>query len=52
MYGKPVHFSRHLPGSSFESLEEKHIYEDYFSIEIAKIISLSDSTSINSDSAS
>ncbi len=29
-------FNRHLPGSSFESLEEKQIYEDYFSIEVIK----------------
>ncbi len=40
-------FSRHLPVSSFESMEEKQIYEDYFSIEIAYIISMSDSASIN-----
>lgn len=35
-------FYRHVPGSSFESMEEKQIFEDYFSIEISSIISLSD----------
>lgn len=44
-------FNRHLPGSSIESLEEKKIYEDYFSIEIAKILSLSESSLIESDPA-
>lgn len=34
------HFVRHQPGSSLESLEEKQIYEDYFSIETEWIISL------------
>ena len=34
-------FYRHVPGSSFESLEEKQIFEDYFSIETSCIISLS-----------
>jgi len=34
-------FFRHVPGSSFESMEEKQIFEDYFSIEASSIISLS-----------
>lgn len=40
-------FNRHVPGSSNESLEEKQIYEDYFSIEVSKIISLPDSILID-----
>ena len=35
-------FYRHVPGDSFESMEEKQIFEDYFSIETSRIISLSD----------
>ena len=34
-------FYRHVQGSSFESMEEKQIFEDYFSIETSSIISLS-----------
>lgn len=40
-------FNRRVPGSSFESLEEKQITENYFSIEKSKIISLPDSILIN-----
>ena len=35
-------FYRRVPGSSFEGMEEKQIFEDYFSIETSRIISLSD----------
>ena len=35
-------FYRHVSGTSFESLEEKQISEDFFSIETSSIISLSD----------
>ena len=35
-------FHSRVKGSSFEGLEEKQISEDYFSIEISSIISLSD----------
>jgi len=45
-------FQRHLPGKSNQSLEEKQIYEHYFSIELSSIISLSDYTFIDSDPAS
>jgi hypothetical protein len=44
-------FQRHLPGKSTQSLEEKQIYEHYFSIEPGSILSLSESALIESDPA-
>lgn len=44
-------FKRHLPESYSEGLEEKWIYEDYFSIEISKIISLRGINLTDSDPA-
>jgi hypothetical protein len=44
-------FKRHLPETASEGLEEKWIFEDYFSIEISKIISLCETNLTDSDSA-
>ncbi|MCP4313267.1 MAG: hypothetical protein GY790_18570 [Bacteroidetes bacterium] len=44
-------YNKHLPVSGFESLEEKQIYEDYFSIDPEAIISLTDSVATESDPA-
>jgi len=39
---KTRNFDKHLSGSSFNTLEEKHIFETYFSIDAKKVSSLSD----------
>ncbi len=44
-------FKRRLPTTASQGLEEKRIYEDYFSIEISKIISLCETNLTDSDSA-
>lgn len=44
-------FKRHLPKTAMEGLEEKRIYEDYFSVEISEIISLRDVNLGDSDPA-
>ena len=44
-------FKRYLPETASEGLEAKWIYEDFFSVEISKIISLCDAHLTDSDSA-
>lgn len=39
---KTHNFEKHLSGSSFNTLEEKHIFEHYFSIDTEKVKFLSD----------
>ena len=34
------HFDRHLSGSAFNTLEEKHIFEHYFTVDAASVKSI------------
>lgn len=49
---KKKEFDRHLPGSALSTLEEKRIYEHYFSIQSASIKSLRDTTRLDLNPAS
>jgi hypothetical protein len=48
---KTRNYDRHLEGSAFNTLEEKHIYEHYFSIEAESIKSLSDTVTLELEPA-
>jgi hypothetical protein len=49
---KKREFNRYLPGSSLNTLEEKHIFEHYFSINAASVKSLSDTVRMDLHPAS